>query len=449
MNAYRSALRISAIFMVISVLYIVFSDRFTGMIIGEDAVAYSHVQTIKGLIYVLLTSVIIFLLINKEAGRRKAHIRQLEKQQSDLKQISELSEIDRNELKKRNTFIETIMDNLPIGLAVNKINEGAATYMNKKFQEIYGWTDKDIRDIEEFFEKVYPDKEYRENIKARVMEDIQSGDTGKMKWSGNEITTKSGEKRIIEAQNIPLYDQNLMISTVQDITEKTTTEKLNSEYQESLKKLTLELLVTEEKQRKDIATNIHDNLNQTLVIAKMHITQLIKNTRDEATLERLESAREYIEEAINNSRRITYDLSPPVLYQLGLTEAVRWLAEKIGNEHPLEVNLTVLQKSPEMPESHLILTYRVIQELLTNVVKHSRATKANVTFSIKGDLLLIRITDNGTGFNPELELNPEGSGGGFGLFAVRERLNNLNGSMEIDSQEGKGTSVELKIPLHP
>jgi PAS domain S-box-containing protein len=138
---------------------------------------------------------------------------------TERKQAEETEKKHKKALEKRNRFIQTILDNLPIGLAVNYINEGTATYMNKKFEEIYGWPKQQLTNINDFFHRIYPDEEYRKKLMTQILEDVQSGDPERMVWEGIEITRKDGEKRIISAKNIALYDQNFMISTVQDITE--------------------------------------------------------------------------------------------------------------------------------------------------------------------------------------------------------------------------------------
>jgi PAS domain S-box-containing protein len=124
------------------------------------------------------------------------------------------------ELKERNSFIETILENLPIGIAVNRIDDGKTTIVNKNFSEIYGWSEKDLNDVNAFFSKVYPDETYRNRIVGQVMEDINSGDPARMVWKDMIITTKKGKNRVINSKNIPLYDQNLMISTVTDVTDE-------------------------------------------------------------------------------------------------------------------------------------------------------------------------------------------------------------------------------------
>lgn len=123
-------------------------------------------------------------------------------------------------LRDRNNFIETILQNIPIGIAVNKISDGKATLINDKFSEIYGWDNEDFDDIPSFFAKVYPEENYRNEITKQILEDIASGDPERMQWNHVKVTTNKGEQRIINAKNIPLFSQDLMISTVLDVTQQ-------------------------------------------------------------------------------------------------------------------------------------------------------------------------------------------------------------------------------------
>ncbi len=123
------------------------------------------------------------------------------------------------ELRARNAFIETVLENLPIGLAVNYIDEGSATYMNRKFEEVYGWPQDVITNIRSFFEHVYPDPEHRAAVQAQVEADIKSGNPERMEWTNMHITRSDGSRAYVDAKNIPLPEQNLMISTVQDISD--------------------------------------------------------------------------------------------------------------------------------------------------------------------------------------------------------------------------------------
>ncbi|HEX7367124.1 MAG TPA: PAS domain S-box protein [Pelobium sp.] len=139
--------------------------------------------------------------------------------------VSYLSELENNyqtaihQLKQKSEFIETIIQNLPIGIAVNKISTGEATIINQAFCEIYGWHRREIKNLMEFFESVYPDEAYRKQLIERIYSDIQSGDPKRMHWENIEVNNANTEKRIVNAKNIPLVHQDLMISTVVDITE--------------------------------------------------------------------------------------------------------------------------------------------------------------------------------------------------------------------------------------
>jgi PAS domain S-box-containing protein len=141
---------------------------------------------------------------------------QLVGMQSFVEDISERKQAE-EELKKRTEFIETTLDNLPIGIAVNRISDSSVSYINKKFEEIYGWPQEELKDVGTFLEKVYPGQE--ELIKS-IAADIASADPSRMNWNNIAATGKNGEQTIIQASNIPLIDQDLMISTVQDDTDR-------------------------------------------------------------------------------------------------------------------------------------------------------------------------------------------------------------------------------------
>ncbi len=121
-------------------------------------------------------------------------------------------------LRDRNKYIESILDNMPIGFAVNTIDDGVARYMNANFTKIYGWPKEVLTDVGQFFEKVYPGPEGGE-MQARILRDMGGGDPKKMAWDDVKITTGAGEHRYISSRNIPIVEQNLMVSTVWDSTQ--------------------------------------------------------------------------------------------------------------------------------------------------------------------------------------------------------------------------------------
>ena len=123
-------------------------------------------------------------------------------------------------LEKQNEYVKMILDNFPIGIATNEIDSMKVTYMNRKFSEIYGWPEDEFPYVGDFFEKVFPDMEYRQQMQTRILADLSSGDIERMDWDDLKITTKAEDQRIVHASNIPLINQNIMVSIVQDITER-------------------------------------------------------------------------------------------------------------------------------------------------------------------------------------------------------------------------------------
>ena len=125
---------------------------------------------------------------------------------------------DDEALQQQNMLMTTILEKSPIGFAVNTMDDGKAIFITDKFEEIYGVEKDSIKGVEDFFEKVYLDPVYREEMRKKTLEGIQSGDVSRMKWDNVHITTKTGENKVINAMNIPVVEQNLMVSIVQDVT---------------------------------------------------------------------------------------------------------------------------------------------------------------------------------------------------------------------------------------
>jgi PAS domain S-box-containing protein len=175
------------------------------------------------------------------------------------------------ELKQRNTFIQTVLDRLPIGVALNKFDKGEATYMNKKFEEIYGWSFEELKNVPTFFKRVYPDEKYRKEIVKRIMDDINSGIIDRMQWEDIEITQKNGDKRIINAVNIPLFEQNTMVSTVIDVTRQ-------KEYEKELEKHrnNLELLVKDRTDELEASNEELEAANEKLNAQKNKLEKTIQ-----------------------------------------------------------------------------------------------------------------------------------------------------------------------------
>lgn len=215
-------------------------------------------------------------------------------------------------------------------------------------------------------------------------------------------------------------------------------------YQIQLKKLNSEITLIEEQERRRIAENLHDSLGQTLGLAFMNLSSIdvqkcqpeIKNT--------IQFTSKLLNKAIEESRRLTYDLSPPILYELGLLPAIKWKLERFEKESKISTKLTTEKKNTNLSRENNIFLYRTIGELLNNTYKHAEATEVMVKQRTQNGMYYISVEDNGIGIDKsQLKQTPDE--GGFGLLSINERIESMNGTFKIASIEN-GSLAEIEIP---
>ena len=212
---------------------------------------------------------------------------------------------------------------------------------------------------------------------------------------------------------------------------------------EQLRRITSELMIAEQRERQRLAQVLHDGLQQILVAAKFRLAYVprSKNVRH-ATDEVIE----LIDTAIETSRSLTAELSPPILLQRDLFLALEWLARWMHDKYELEVTLLAVKKIEPLKEEISLLLFQAARELLFNVVKHAGVKAARVQVNQLGGHILMTIEDEGTGFEPNQLRAEGGHSGGIGLFGIRERLLYVGGHMEIDSVPGQGSRFKLIVP---
>ncbi|MBT8318422.1 MAG: PAS domain S-box protein, partial [Lutibacter sp.] len=353
------------------------------------------------------------------------------------------------EIEKTNDLLEAITNNLPGAVIQYKMNSDgsdALTYVSSGSNEIWGIKPEEaLKDNSKIWNQI--DK----NSIDEVNDSLQKSYLNLSPWNV-EFKSKlpNGKNKWIQGIGTPkkIDDSVIWSSIMLDITNRKEADESIKKYQESLQKLTIELSLIEEKQRKDIAANIHDHLSQSLVISKMKVREFIKKNNSSLNVQDLTTVIQHLSDAIENSRKITYDLSPPVLYELGLIETLYWLAEKTQKEHGLKVSFNTNQEYLKLSEKELILIFRTIQELINNTIKHAKATELIIKLNIQVTLFEILIADNGIGFDEDLGIKTEKNNTGFGLFSVKERIQNLFGTIDFDTAIGKGTRVKITFPLN-
>jgi len=229
-----------------------------------------------------------------------------------------------------------------------------------------------------------------------------------------------------------------------DITEQKRTEARLHDYQQQLRRLASEISLAEEKERRRIASELHDGAIQNLALAKIKLGEFEKGLSPKRRGNTLDEIRELLDHSIHDARSLIFELSPPVLYELGLEAAVEWLGEQFQARYGISCRVVADEGGVPRNINMEVILFQVLRELLVNVVKHANSSRVDITLRRLGDRLSLQVRDDGIGFDAAAVISNSGSGG-FGLFNIRERLKLLGATFEIDS--GKGTSVTVTAPL--
>ncbi len=212
-----------------------------------------------------------------------------------------------------------------------------------------------------------------------------------------------------------------------------------------LRTLTGELTLTEQRERRRIAQLLHDGLQQLLVGAKFRVSSLERSSSETVGVA-CTAINSLLDEAIQASRTLTAEISPPILYEEGLVPALRWLVNWIADKHGLIADLSSETVPARLAEDMVVHLFESVREILFNIVKHASTDRAHIDVRCSDGKLQISIADQGLGFDPGSLRSSGGSAGGFGLFSIRERLGSLGGELDIASSPGKGTRVTLSAP---
>lgn len=246
-----------------------------------------------------------------------------------------------------------------------------------------------------------------------------------------------------------LAEEHILLTTVAErlaeiVSLKETQNQLAS-YQEHLRSLASELTLTEERERRTLALSLHDRIGQGLAVAKLKL-ETLKHLLPTEHQPRLDDISALIKQIVNDTRTLTFEISPPILYELGLKQAVVWLGEHMARQFSLPVEVRADEELVELTEGVRVMLFRSIQELLTNTVKHAQATRATVRLMNDADELCVVVEDNGVGFDASSHGCVPSTAGGFGLFSIRERIGHLGGRVDVDSSPGKGTRIQISVP---
>ena len=324
--------------------------------------------------------------------------------------------------------------NLETGLITN-CNKAAETLLEKKREEIVGSHQTALHPPQK---AEHYTNMFKEHVEQKGVADDEA-----------EVITKSGKiKPVHITASITLVGKKPIIQGIfRDITERKKGEEKLLEYQEQLRLLSSELALAEERQRRRIATDLHDHISQALALSVMRL-QTLRESAGSVDAQQLDEICETISHTIEDVSCLTFGLSSPTLYKFGLEAAVaELLDDQLRRRHGIACEFSDDREPKPLDDDIRVVLFQSVRELLINIIKHAQAHKVLVAIQRDGDSIRITISDDGVGFDVEQVGPSTRQSGGFGLFNIRERLDYIGGSLEIQSEAGSGSWFTLIAPL--
>ena len=362
----------------------------------------------------------------------KPTYKELEKRVKELEKTEE-------ELQDAEEYAQNIIDSsLDMIIAVNK--ERCIAEFNKAAQEAFGYSKEEV--VGNHIKMLYSSEEVGRKISTAVME--------KGNFIG-EITNirKNGERfpSLLSASALHNKKGEIIgkVGNSRDITEQKKAEEELRKSQKELRELSAHLQSVREMERTSIAREIHDELGQLLTALKMDLSLLHESLPQniKSVDDKIESMTNLIDEIIESVQKISSKLRPGILDVLGLNAAIEWLTKEFHNRTGIICETVLDFDDSNINHDYSTTIFRIIQETLTNVTRHSQATAVNIKLKEKNEKLLLIIEDNGVGIKED-QISGSQS---FGLLGIRERMYSVEGEVKISGFPGKGTTVTVSAPI--
>jgi PAS domain S-box-containing protein len=371
-------------------------------------------------------------------------IRQLEAQLQRLKEDNKKDEWVQQEFKR---LAERSKDGIyRFDLAARRF-----VFFNKKGIEMFGSKDARLSDItpRSMLLRIHPDD--LATVRRAARESLQPGRNGgeaEYRYLNPEDGSYSWnyDRWLVmrDAAGEPQYLEGIVI----DDTNRKLAEEALRESRKKLRRLSSYLLKAQERERRRISLELHDELGQALTALKLQIGSIKKKlSADEPSLrEDCEHTLKYVDQIIENVRRLSHDLSPSILEDLGLDASLRLLLKEFAKHSNLTVRVDAADVDGFFSSENQVIIYRIFQEALTNIEKHAEAAHIWVTIKHHEGRVTFRIRDDGRGFDVKQPLSKSSDERVLGLTAMDERARMLGGKLSISSQKGKGTEIVVEIP---
>jgi two-component system sensor histidine kinase UhpB len=425
LNEVRSDNKVPIIFLTAN--YMNESDVFKGYVSGAVDYIFKPVES-----HILLSKINVFLDLYAQKQIIISNAATLKDAADELLRVN--ASIIKSEANFRSTFDQSPVGSIMVGLdkCFIKCNAAFCSFLGYSEQELIG---KKISDI------TYPEDL---SIGMKELEDLLN----------KKIETFSTQKRYLhkdgsivwgeisiclvhDANNKALY----FLPIVQDITKRKLAEDELKSSLEQLHQLAQYIEKVRENERVAISRELHDDLGQALTAVKIDLGIIRQNVSDSDVIVKINKVSALVSETIKTVQRLTAQLRPEIIDDLGIVAAIEWYTSEFAQRNKLEIFLNLEVKLSLSPQISLII-FRVMQEALTNISRHSKASRIDIELYESSDQIILKVLDNGIGI-VENEIKSKKS---FGIISMKERAASVGGSFEIYPVKEGGTLIELYLP---
>jgi PAS domain S-box-containing protein len=353
--------------------------------------------------------------------------------------INDISERKRNEDKLKQ--LSQAVEQSPASVVITDV-KGNIQYVNSKFTEVTGYQAEEVMGKNP---RILKSGHTTSNAYAGLWKSITAGS----EWHGEfQNMKKNGESYWELALISPIFNSKgeiiNFLAIKEDITKRKKAEEEILQKNEQLRLLSDHLENIREEERSNIAREIHDELGQQLTVMKMDVSLLQKKlmTIKEPRELKLDDLDNLIDQTIQTVRRLAFELRPSMLDDLGLYSTIDWYAQEFEKRTGLKVFMTT-DKEKVFDKKITTNLFRIFQECLTNVARHAKATEVKIDLKMENSNFFMTVRDNGKGFDTSAKNKQT-----LGILGMRERTVIMHGEYSIESTQGKGTIVNVKVPVH-
>ena len=356
-----------------------------------------------------------------------------------LRDLSEEQKLS-HRVERLNQRMRTIFDLVPVAIWITECDQ--MVYANPACVRLFGARELGGFAGQSVYRFLSPGS--HEQVRSKVAQALADQDSV-LSFMG-EIAREDGSLRQVEivVAALPDHQRTLVQMVIADVTKQTQerSELLGS--QRTLRMLSASLVEAREEERRRIARELHDELGQRLTALKLEIATLERANTPRSRAERTQAMIEMVDDTVAATRRISMDLRPLMLDDLGLNPAIEWLARDFERRTGVKVTLRLAPILDLIDNRTATTLYRIVQEALTNCARHSRANAAQVAIAPEADGIQLTVLDDGDGFPSVPQKSRQGS---FGLIGIRERVLMLGGDLNLSNVPGGGARLAVFLPM--